>query len=122
MRGFLRSSAWMAASIVILAAVGCSPGGSQVLGELPVAAPVPVGSIRSSPGNESVTVSGVMIEKCPEAGCWFVLRDGTGTIRVDTKTAGFVVLDVPLNRPLTVVGQIFTNGTQIQLAATGVRY
>jgi hypothetical protein len=63
-----------------------------------------------------------MIEKCPEAGCWFVLKDDTGTIKVDTKTAGFVVVDVPLNRPLTVVGQVITNGTEVQVAASGVRY
>lgn len=69
-----------------------------------------------------MTVSGVMIEKCPQAGCWFVIRDATGTLRVDTKTAGFVVVDIPLNQQLTVAGQVITNGTEVLLAATGVRY
>jgi len=63
-----------------------------------------------------------MVEKCPEAGCWFVLKDATGKLRVDTKTAGFVVVDVPLQRELTVVGTVITNGMEVLFAATGVRY
>jgi hypothetical protein len=63
-----------------------------------------------------------MIEKCPEAGCWFVLRDESGAIKVDTKDAGFVVVGVPLQVSLTVAGRLTTNGTERMLAATGLRY
>jgi uncharacterized protein YdeI (BOF family) len=62
------------------------------------------------------------VEKCPVAGCWFVLRDQTGTIRVDTKNGGFVVVDVPLKTTVVVAGQIATNGSERFLDATGVRY
>lgn len=101
---------------------GCSPAGNQVLGQAPHDEPISLNSARQRVGEEPVTVSGVMVEKCPEAGCWFVLKDPTGTLKVDTKTAGFVVVEVPLQRHLTVVGQIVTNGTERLLAATGVRY
>jgi uncharacterized protein YdeI (BOF family) len=62
-----------------------------------------------------------MIEKCPVAGCWFVLRDKTGTVRVDTKAAGFVVTEVPLNTELTVQGTL-VKGVQPSFAAKGIRF
>lgn len=101
---------------------GCSRQGVTVLGQPPGEVPVDLATARLSPGATSVTVSGTMIEKCPEAGCWFVLQDGSGKARVDTKTAGFVVVEVPLNRVLTVSGSWVTNGTEVILAATGIRY
>ncbi len=73
------------------------------------------------PAARNVTLQGEMIEKCPVAGCWFILRDKTGTVRVDTKAAGFVVSDVPLHTNLIVSGTVVP-GTQPGLAATGVRY
>ena len=69
-----------------------------------------------------VTVDGVMIEKCPVAGCWFRLRDGTGVIKVDTKSAGFVVVDVPLKSRVTVAGRVLVEGDEIVIEATGVRF
>jgi len=63
-----------------------------------------------------------MTQKCPVAGCWFMLRDDTGTIKVDTKNAGFVVVDVPLNASMTVAGRVATNGTERFIDATGLRY
>ena len=63
-----------------------------------------------------------MIEKCPVAGCWFRLRDATGVILVDTKSAGFVVVNVPLESPMTVAGKAVAQGDAVMLEATGVRY
>lgn len=107
---------------LIACGTGCAPAGSHVLGQAPGEPFANVASLRQNAGSQPVTVSGIMVEKCPEAGCWFVLKDASGSIRVDTKTAGFVVVEVPLNRQLTVVGQRITNGTEVLLAATGVRY
>ncbi len=56
------------------------------------------------------------------AGCWFVLNDNSGTIKVDTKNAGFVVVDVPLNTALTVAGRVVTNDTGRFIDAAGLRY
>lgn len=63
-----------------------------------------------------------MTKKCPVAGCWFMLHDESGTIKVDTKNAGFVVVDVPLNSRITVAGRLATNGAERVIDATGLRY
>lgn len=63
-----------------------------------------------------------MIEKCPVAGCWFRLQDNTATIKVDTKSAGFVVTDVPLQTTVTVSGKVGTEGNLPLIEATGLRY
>lgn len=101
---------------------GCSRQGVTVLGQPPGETAVELATARLAPAGASVTLSGKMIEKCPEAGCWFVLQDGSGKARVDTKTAGFVVVEVPVNHVLTVSGTWVTNGAEVVLAATGVRY
>src|SRR5438874_5846422 len=64
-----------------------------VLGQPPAGTPGAIGSLPQAAPRSQVVVSGTMIEKCPVAGCWFVLRDGTGQVRVDTKAAGFVVTE-----------------------------
>ncbi len=112
----------MVAGAVLAFGSGCSSEGAHVLGQTPSDEPISLDLARQGVGKPLVTVRGVMVEKCPEAGCWFVLKDHSGTLKVDTKTAGFVVVEVPLQRRLTVVGQIVTNGTERLLAATGVRY
>ena len=63
-----------------------------------------------------------MIEKCPVAGCWFRLRDVSGSIKVDTKLAGFVVVNVPLETKMTVAGKIVAEGDDVAIEATGIRY
>ena len=63
-----------------------------------------------------------MIEKCPVAGCWFRLRDGTSIIKVDTKSARFVVVHVPLDTQMTVAGKAVAEGDEVMIEATGIRY
>ena len=105
------------AGIVVLA--GCARAGGTVLGADPGAgASTPVKELKTASVS---TISGVMYEKCPAAGCWFMLRDKTGVIRVDTKAAGFTVTDVPVNTEVTVKGSVKDSGERI-LAATGLRY
>src|SRR5690242_15277026 len=82
---------------------------------------VAIQTLAASARPKSVVVQGEMIEKCPVAGCWFVLKDRSGVVRVDTKGAGFVVSEVPVHAKLTVAGTV-TAGTQPGIAASGVRY
>lgn len=101
---------------------GCSGHSTKVLGAAP--APEPTTTVRQiSHGgpNKAVTLRGEMTEKCPVAGCWFMLKDHTGIVRVDTKSSGFVVSEVPLHSTVTVTGTVMA-GTQAGIAATGVRY
>ena len=101
---------------------GCVDHEAKTLGLAFEGTAVPIATARQTHTDAQVVLRGTMTEKCPVAGCWFILRDGSGTIKVDTKNAGFVVVDVPLNTSLAVVGRMLTNGTGRVIEATGVRY
>jgi uncharacterized protein YdeI (BOF family) len=104
---------------LVLLVGGCSSKQETVLGKRPTDGKfVQVSAL--APGS-LVTVKGVIVEKCPVAGCWFMLRDKSGVIRVDTKSSGFVVLDVPLNTTVKVSGTLKTAGERM-IAATGMSY
>jgi uncharacterized protein YdeI (BOF family) len=105
-----------------LLAVGCQKPQGTILGKAPVGDPQTILAVTAGDTPPQVTVSGVMIEKCPLAGCWFRLRDRTGVIKVDTKPAGFVVVNVPLESTVTVAGKVVTAGDEVVIEATGIRY
>lgn len=100
---------------------GCDPRNAKVLGAAPAGTSMAVATVARSAG-KAIVVSGTMIQKCPVAGCWFVLRDESGTIKVDTKSANFVVLDVPLQTRVTVAGSLVTNEQEQVIEATGIRF
>jgi uncharacterized protein YdeI (BOF family) len=101
---------------------GCGSNGHTVLGTAPEGQPVTVAAVQNVALKKPVTVHGKLVEKCPVAGCWFMVKDPTGVIKVDTKAAGFVVLDVPLGVDVTVSGKSAANGSERMVEATGVRY
>jgi uncharacterized protein YdeI (BOF family) len=108
--------------VVAFALAGCHPPQESVLGVAPASRVTStVKDLSTAPEMQTVTLRGEMIEKCPVAGCWFMLRDKTGVARVDTKAAGFVVSNVPLHTTLTVSGKPVP-GSQPGLAAAGIRY
>ncbi len=113
---------WAATLICLLPAIGCRQPTGTVLGQAPEGEPQNIVAVKAGDTAPQVTVQGVMIEKCPVAGCWFRLRDRTGTIKVDTKAAGFVVVDLPLESRLTVAGKVVADGREVALEATGLRY
>jgi hypothetical protein len=101
---------------------GCQAAQPHTLGvAFTPASLTPLHALTAQPTAAPIVVEGEMIEKCPVAGCWFILKDKTGVVRVDTKSAGFVVSEVPLHSHLTVAGTL-TPGAQPGIAATGVRY
>ena len=108
--------------ILLLLAGGCRKPDGKVLGKPPTGKESSVIAVRAGDIPPQVMIQGVMIEKCPVAGCWFRLRDRTGTIKVDTKAGGFVVVDLPLEIQLTVAGKVVSDGKDIVLEATGLRY
>ena len=111
-----------AALTCLLLAAGCHKPQGTVLGKTPKGELQTILGVRAGDTPTQVTVSGVMIEKCPVAGCWFRLRDSTGVIKVDTKPAGFVVVNVPLESRVTVAGKVVAEGDDVVIEATGVRY
>ncbi len=116
-----RGVVW-ALGVLLLLGGGCRRSGATVLGVAPTPPPVSIAAARAAHPGQRLSVHGRMVEKCPVAGCWFVLQDGTGKLRVDTKTAGFVVVDVPLESRLTVSGWIRTTDGETNLEANGLRY
>jgi uncharacterized protein YdeI (BOF family) len=97
-------------------------GSEQSLGKFSEGPMLSVAAARQQNAQTPVVVRGTMTEKCPVAGCWFMLRDETGFIKVDTKNAGFVVINVPIKTKLLVSGHVTTNGSERLLDASGVRY
>jgi uncharacterized protein YdeI (BOF family) len=63
-----------------------------------------------------------MTEKCPSAACWFRLKDDTGSVKVDLKSAGFTVSDVAVGTTVTVAGTLQRTADGGVLDATGLRY
>lgn len=107
--------------LAALALAGCHAAQTLRGAALPAAAPLAIASLASTHGAAPVVVQGEMTEKCPVAGCWFMLKDSTGVVRVDTKSAGFVVSDVPVHTHITVAGKV-THGAEAGIAATGIRF
>lgn len=108
--------------LVALAAAGCSKQKGTVLGKAPQGEPQTVLAVREGITPAGLTLRGAMIEKCPTAGCWFLIADRTGALKVDTKNAGFVVTTIPLQTEVTVSGKIVYEGSEPVLEATGLRY
>jgi uncharacterized protein YdeI (BOF family) len=108
--------------VCLLLPTACHKSSATILGKPPRGTPRTILSVRAGDTPPQVTISGVMIEKCPVAGCWFRLRDATGIIKVDTRLAGFVVVDIPLQSQVTVAGKVVAEGSDVLLAATGLRY
>src|SRR5215510_14909196 len=101
--------------------IGCGQKG-KVLGKTPKDPLATILAINAGTAPQHITLQGTMIEKCPQAGCWFRIDDGSGVIKVDTKAAGFVVSNIPLNTKVTVSGKVVSEGDEQQLQATGLLY
>jgi hypothetical protein len=108
--------------VFLISSIGCHKPHGTVLGKNPKGDASSILAIRAGDTPPQVTISGMMVEKCPVAGCWLKVQDSTGTIMVDTKSAGFVVVNVPLESKVTVAGKIVTEGDEVFLEASGLRY
>jgi uncharacterized protein YdeI (BOF family) len=123
MEGWVRLSARSLLSLsAALMLGGCAGHRSEVRGQPPGGPPIMVARLASVSTNGSVTVRGTMIEKCPTAGCWFILQDKTGRVRVDLKAAGFVVTDVPTGGTVAVTGRLRRDAEEPVVIASGARF
>ncbi len=108
--------------LVSVLLLGCHRQPGTILGKMPSGDVRTILAVRAGDTPPQVTIAGNMVEKCPVAGCWFRIQDKTGTIKVDTKAAGFVVVDVPLEAKMTVAGKITDTGDEVIIEASGIRY
>lgn len=104
----------------VLIFTGCGAKNAATRGNFTPASLSKVRELGKTPKEKTVQVSGIMIEKCPVAGCWFMLKDDTGIVRVDTKAAGFVVSDLPLQTKVTVAG-VMVPGASPSFSASGLQ-
>jgi hypothetical protein len=96
------------------------------LGHLPrTSVQATIAALRRDPrafSGKTVALTGRMTDRCPTAGCWFYLNDGTGDLRVDARDGGFSVLGLPVGARLTVFGTVVREpGQEPELAAVGAR-
>lgn len=117
----MRSLPIIVLGLALLTAAGCGSKG-KVLGKAPKEPVSSILAINAGDAPANLSLEGTMVEKCPQAGCWFRIEDGTGLIKVDTKAAGFVVTDVPLNAKIKVAGKVTRVGEEAQIQATGLSY
>lgn len=111
-----------ACCVATLLFAGCSKRQVHALGGVVIGDPVTVAGTKEIDSGTRVLLRGTMTKKCPVAGCWFMLTDETGTIKVDLKNSEFVVVDVPLKSKMVVAGYLATNETDRVLEATGLQF
>ena len=108
--------------LLVFSCSGCFERTGKTLGNALEGTPISIVATERLTSDLPIVLHGTMTKKCPVAGCWFMLRDETGIVKVDTKNGGFVVVDVPLNTQIAVAGRVVGNGTERFIEATGVRY
>jgi len=65
-----------------------------------------IGQIDQSHVGQRVAFGGTITKECPHTGCWAIVQDASGQIRIDTNDGGFAL---PLRREgskVQVVGKV----------------
>ena len=83
---------------------------------------ITLATVQKMKPSTSVVAQGTMVEKCPVAGCWFMLHDKTGIIKVDLKATKQNVVNIPLNSAVTVHGKVAQNGSQKMIQAVSATF
>jgi len=81
-------------------------------------ATVAINDIGTDLLGRTVAIEGTILRECPHSGCWAVIRDDTGQIRIDTNAGGFAL---PLHREgsrIRIVGVVQqTEGGDLEISA-----
>lgn len=81
-------------------------------------ATVTIADLSAEQIGRTVAIEGTIEKECPHSGCWAVIDDGTGQMRIDTQKGGFAL---PLKREgsqIRVVGELeSTDGGDLQISA-----
>ncbi|MHB8997225.1 MAG: OB-fold nucleic acid binding domain-containing protein [Armatimonadota bacterium] len=51
----------------------------------------PIGQITKEQAGQDVTIEGTIEKECPSTGCWAIVKDDSGQIRIDTQAGGFTL-------------------------------
>jgi len=89
--------------------------GANDIGQVPTIA---IADITSDQVGERVSIEGTIDQECPHSGCWAVIKDASGQIRIDTQAGGFAL---PLHREgshIRVTGTVMlTEGGSVEITA-----
>ncbi len=79
---------------------------------------VKIGDLSVDQVGQTVAIEGTIKQECPHSGCWAVIEDGSGQIRIDTQKGGFAL---PLHQEgshVRVVGELEKiEGDALQISA-----
>ncbi|MEP6756237.1 MAG: hypothetical protein ABJA67_12105 [Chthonomonadales bacterium] len=122
----MKSNSHMSRNLILFSGLamvtfGCGNPRTSTMGSPPAESASITTVSHLTKTDAGTVVKGKMIEKCPVAGCWFMLKDSTGVIKVDTKNAGFVVTEIPVNTEITVIGKPDL-GDEKKIVASGIRF
>ncbi|HCA46964.1 MAG TPA: hypothetical protein DEP45_06230 [Armatimonadetes bacterium] len=77
-----------------------------------------IGDLTAAQAGQTVAIEGTIAKECPSSGCWAVIQDDTGEIRIDTEKGGFAL---PLRREgsrIKVIGELQqAEGGQLEISA-----
>jgi uncharacterized protein YdeI (BOF family) len=83
---------------------------------------VSIGDLNETHVGHTVAIEGTIVTECPHSGCWAVIEDSTGQIRIDTNKGGFAL---PLRREgstIRVIGELEqTDSGDLLLSAEGAQ-
>jgi uncharacterized protein YdeI (BOF family) len=79
----------------------------------------PIGSLTAAQKDQKVQIEGTIAQECPHTGCWAVIKDDTGQIRIDTNDGGFTLPLRQDGHKIRVVGKlkVKVNG-DLEISAT----
>ena len=80
------------------AALGTHPGGHVEH--------VNIGEISEEHVGRTVAIHGQITTQCPTTGCWALVKDGTGEIRIDTQKGAFALPPRSVGSKINVVGEV----------------
>jgi uncharacterized protein YdeI (BOF family) len=79
---------------------------------------IAIADISSNQVGKRVAIEGTIDQECPHSGCWAVIKDASGQIRIDTQAGGFAL---PLRREgsrIRIVGTVMlTEGGSVEISA-----
>lgn len=84
------------------------PGAEEALGTHPGGdvTHMKIADISELHAGETVAIHGEITLMCQTTGCWAVVRDETGEIRIDTQKGGFALPPRSVGSHIDVVGEV----------------
>lgn len=110
------------AVLAVFFAFGCAQQGKSFGQPITEAKLTPISDILAKPeqfAGKTVRIEGKIMVECP-SGCWFFLKDATGTIYVNLNPSNFAIPQVR-GHEVIVQGAVKKGGPQLEVTGEGVQ-